>query len=96
MIVWSEEAKNDLQEIFDYISEDSPKNAEMVVRTFVKIADSLELFPYKFPKEPFIDDESVRFVPKWSFKLIYKILPDKIIILNIFHTSQNPEKLLRD
>lgn len=64
-----------------------------MVNKFVEIADSLEFMPYKFPKEPFINKENIRFVPKWNFKIIYAIENEDIIILNIFSTRQNPEKL---
>lgn len=93
MIFWSEDALNDLQEIYDYVSELSPQNAEMMVKTFAELADSLAFMPKKFPKEPFINQEKIRFIPKWNFKIIYSIEKDKIIILNIFSTHQNPDKL---
>lgn len=93
MIVWSEEALNDLQEIYDYVSQFSIQNAEMMVKTFADLVDSIVFMPKKFPKEPFINQEKIRFIPKWSFKIIYSVEKDKIIILNIFSTHQNPEKL---
>lgn len=96
MIVWSEEALIDLQEIYNYVSKHSPKNAEMMVKTFVELVDSIEFMPLKFPKEPFINQENIRFITKWTFKIIYVIQKDKIIILNIFNTNQNPEKLILD
>ena len=96
MIVWSEEAIVDLQETYDYVSEFSLQNAEIMVKTFAELVDSKDFMPYKFPKEPFINQEKIRFSTKWIFKIIYAIETDKIIVLNIFNTNQNPEKLIFD
>ena len=40
--------------------------------------------------EPVINVEKVRFVAIWSFKIIYAIETDSIVILRIFNTKQNP------
>lgn len=65
----------------------------MIVDTFLNIADTLDFMPYKFPKEPYINKENIRFIPKWSYKIIYAIEEDDIIILNVFGTSQDPDLL---
>ena len=44
--------------------------------------------PYKYPKEPYFNDEKIRFIPKWNYKLIYEIGQIDITILSVFNTSQ--------
>ncbi|WP_416337319.1 type II toxin-antitoxin system RelE/ParE family toxin [Galbibacter sp. EGI 63066] len=41
LVVWSEEAKNSLTDIYDYIFSDSPQNAEMVLDTLLELGNSL-------------------------------------------------------
>jgi len=35
-VVWSNQAKESLAQIYDYIFEDSPQNAENVIETLIK------------------------------------------------------------
>ena len=88
MIIWSTQSKIQLQDIYDYIAIKSPQNAENVISEIVSFADSIPNMPYKYPKEPTFDDETIRFVPKWNYKIIYLIENEVITILSIFNTSQ--------
>ena len=88
MIVWESRAEQELQDIYDYIFLDSPQNAENVINELVAISESISNMPYKHPKEPYFNDENVRFVPKWSYKIIYLIGDVDITILSVFNTSQ--------
>lgn len=89
MIVWESRAKQELQDIYDFIFLNSPQNAENVITELVSIAESISNMPFKHPKEPYFNDENIRFVPKWSYKIIYFIGDIDITILSIFNTSQN-------
>lgn len=93
IVEWSEKALDGLQAIYLYIHLQSPQNAEYVVNTLIDLGESLKDFPLKFPKEPTLNQENIRFTTKWQYKLIYQIESSRIIILRIFHTKQDPEKL---
>ena len=95
MIVWEKRAKEDLQDIYDYIFLDSPQNAENVVSELVALSKSLINMPYKYPKEPYFNDEKIRFIPKWNYKLIYEIGQIDITILSFFNTSQSSIRIIR-
>lgn len=88
MIVWESRAEQELQDIYDYIFLGSPQNAENVINELVAISESISNMPYKHPKEPYFNDENIRFVPKWSYKIIYLIGDIDITILSVFNTSQ--------
>ena len=92
-IEWRDKSIEELQAIYDYIYFRSAQNAENVVDTLLELGNSLAEFPAKFPVEPILNQENVRFVVKWDYKIIYRIEKDKIIILRVFHSRQNPEKL---
>ncbi|MFN3755625.1 MAG: type II toxin-antitoxin system RelE/ParE family toxin [Flavobacterium sp.] len=88
-VVWSNNSIESIQNIYNYISFQSPQNAEMVVDTLFRIGDELSVFPKKNPIEPIFKSEKIRFLPKWNFKIVYKIEIDRIIILDVFSTRQN-------
>ena len=88
-VIWSEDAIGSLQNIYDYIFLKSPQNAEMVVDTLFKVGDELTIFPEKNPVDTIFKDENIRFFPKWNFKIVYKIEPDRIFIIDVFSTRQN-------
>ncbi|MEL1244359.1 type II toxin-antitoxin system RelE/ParE family toxin [Flavobacterium sp. DGU11] len=94
-VKWHPVAIDSLKDIFDFIFEDSPQNAVMVYKTLFELAETANLFPEKYPIEKSYKNSYVRFIPKWNFKIVYQILEDKILILKIFPTHQNPKKIRR-
>ena len=92
-VLWSTKALNELEAIYNYINKESPQNAILVFNGIYDLTNSLINFPYKFPVEPIINIEKVRFAAIWSFKIIYSIENDSIVILSIFNTKQNPKQL---
>ena len=96
-IYWDKLAKDNLDAIFDFIAEDSITAARKVKKEIVKLVRSLSDFPDKFSKEENLADEfeNYRSVSKWSYKIIYEVTDDCIIIVDIFHASQHPLKMKR-
>ncbi len=94
-IAWSLHAKNSLDKIYEYIKEESPQNAQKVKRKIIELVSSLIVFPEKYVREQFLDQQKgdFRFAVIWSYKIIYEITDDIIIILDIFHAAQNPVKI---
>ena len=90
-VVWSANAITSIQDSYDYIFIRSPHNAILVVDTLFEIGDKLNLFPYKNPVEPLFNSNEIRFFPKWSFKIVYRIEKNRIYILDVFSTFQNPD-----
>jgi toxin ParE1/3/4 len=91
LLIWNNKASQELEGIYNY--KDSPQNAVLVLETIFNFAETLVLFPYKYPKEPIINLENVRFAVIWSFKIIYAIENENVVVLKIFNTHQNPSKL---
>jgi len=94
-IRWDRLAKANLDDIYNYIAEDSESEARKVKKELVKLANSLNDFPEKFSVEEYLanEPENYRSVSKWSYKILYEVTEECIIILDIFHTSQHPSKL---
>jgi plasmid stabilization system protein ParE len=96
-IRWDKRAKGNLDKIYDKIAEDSENAARYVKKELIKLAHSLNDFPEKYSKEEYLADEpeNYRSVAKWSYKIIYEVTEECIIIADIFHTSQHPMKIKR-
>lgn len=95
-IKWDRLAKASLDEIYAYIAEqESPEVGRQVKESLIDLAESLKSYPRKFPEEPVLKDEEeeYRYAVKWSYKLIYEITEDALIIVDVFHTKQDPGKL---
>lgn len=90
---WRKKAFNELEGIYKYIKKESPQNAVLVFNGIYNLATSLPDFPFKFPKEPLINIEKVRYAAIWSFKIIYAVEKECIVILRVFNTKQNPKRL---
>ena len=88
-VVWSKASLDSLETIYNFIFENSPQNAEMVVDTLLNLGDDLAKFPEKNPREPLYNDESIRYFPKWNFKIVYSIEENRILIINIYSTKMN-------
>jgi len=63
--------------------------------TIKKLAKSLGFMPHKFSKDPFLQDEpgEHRYKVIWSYKVVYEITGKEVIILDVFHTSRDPQLL---
>jgi len=94
-IRWDRVAKENLDSIYDFITEDSVKAARYVKKELVELAHSLNDFPEKYSEEEFLTDEpeNYRSVSKWSYKIIFEVTEEYLIIVDIFHTSQHPSKI---
>jgi toxin ParE1/3/4 len=94
-IYWKDRARFSLREIYFFVRKDSPAAAEKVKKDILSLAESLSLFPGKYAEELYLKnkDSSVRFAVIYNYKIIYQITKQEIIILDIFHTSRNPEDI---
>ena len=94
-LYWTPEAKRDLKPIFAYIaSVESQERASYVITGIRAKAKEILDFPTKHAHDPYINRDNVRFAIKWSYKIVFEIKGNTIRILSVFHTAQNPNKLV--
>ncbi len=98
-VIWSEQAKDDLRAIYNFIFDQSKQGADIVFDTLLNLGDSLSTTPRRFPIEILLTDSTYefRFLPKWSYKIIYLIMEeqDTVVIARIFNTKQDPSRIIR-
>ena len=85
-VVWSVEAKADRDAIWYYIAEENPIAAVKMDGLFSQAADRLGMFTMlgRVGKIP----GTREFIPHPSYRLVYEIAGDRILILALVHVAR--------
>lgn len=89
MVVWSIPAKQDLRAIHDYIKLESDFYAKKVVDEIIELSESLKSYAERGRIVPEIDEENVRELFIYSYRLLYEIVDNKITILAVIHGKRD-------
>lgn len=84
-VVWSPEAVEDIESIVEYISRDSEFYASSVVTKIVDLAGTLGKFPLIGRVVPELNDESIRERFVYSYRTIYRVEKERVLILVVIH-----------
>jgi addiction module RelE/StbE family toxin len=84
-VVWSPEAVEDIESIVEYISRDSEFYATSVVTKIIDLVETLDKFPLIGRVIPELNDESIRERFVYSYRVIYRVEKERILILAIVH-----------
>ncbi|WP_151704835.1 type II toxin-antitoxin system RelE/ParE family toxin [Nitrincola alkalilacustris] len=99
MVKWTAHAKDQLRHIHDYIAEDSPLYAKRVSEELVQTTIDLDELPRKGHKVPELNEDAVRELGLYSYRIIYEIKPDHLInVLAVIHKRRHvePEDIPRE
>ncbi len=89
MVTWTYPARVDLKEIRDYIAKDSLLYARKVSEEIVEASDTLALFPRRGRIVPELEENNIREIFLYSYRLIYEIVNTDIYILALVHGRRN-------
>jgi toxin ParE1/3/4 len=84
-VVWSPRAFADVEAIAAYIAVDSSTYAKAVVRTIVTSTRKLARFPRSGRKVPEFDEENIRELIAYSYRVIFITEADQITIAAVIH-----------
>ena len=84
-IKWSPEAAEDLESIADYIARDSEYYAQAVVTEILSVSEHICEFPLAGRVVPEIGDESIRERFIYSYRLVYRVEHERILIVAVIH-----------
>ena len=87
-IEWSSKAENDLNEIIDYIAQDSLEYALSFYEQVREKVENLNMFPEMWRIVPELNDPNIRELILRNYRIIYRILGEKIQLLRLFHGSR--------
>jgi toxin ParE1/3/4 len=92
-VVWSPEAIEDLESIADYIGRDSEFYARAVVSKILQLARRLKDFPWIGRIVPELNDENIRERFIYSYRIVYQIEQNRILVVAIIHGKRLIENL---
>lgn len=85
MVTWTAPAKQDLRQIYDYIARDSKFYAQRVSQEIVERSEKLDAFPEIGRIVPEINQDAIREVFVFSYRLIYEISSGSVQVLALIH-----------
>ena len=92
MVKWTAHAKSQVRHIHDYIAQDSPLYARRVSEELVKKTIGLDELPRKGRKVPELNEDAVRELSLYSYRILYEIKSDDLIeMLAVIHKRQHLE-----
>lgn len=80
---WTPSALTDLEEIEAYIAADDPIAAERWAETLMETAGRASELPFSGRVVPELEREDIREVLKRSYRIIYRILEDRVEVLAV-------------
>ena len=89
-------AKQILFYYLDYIGRESSESiADKFKYDFLDLVERLDINYFAFPECKFLPTKNkiYRNIIWNKYLIVYKIVKDEILVLGLFHTSQNPDKL---
>ena len=89
-IIWSPSSLNDLSKIHEYISNDSPNQANKFINKIIEYSEKLVVFPKigKIVKE--YNNDNIREIICKSYRIIYRIVNKlEIRILGVIHGARD-------
>jgi toxin ParE1/3/4 len=88
-IVWAQIAKNDLQDIYDYISLDSERYALNVIDKIVERTEILSKHPMTGKIVPEFGQKEIREVIEGNYRIIYYLeTENRIQIIRVHHGAR--------
>jgi len=87
---WSHRARADLKAIHDYIAKDSPTSAKDVVRDILARTATLPDTPRVGRRVPELDDPEIREVPVQSWRVIYRLRGETVVMVTLVHRRRAP------
>jgi len=87
-VIWSPRAAADLEELCDYIANDSVRYARIVAKLIVNVVEEIPEFPKSGRVVPELEDPNVREKIVGNFRVIYRLKPDVIEVVTIIHGAR--------
>jgi plasmid stabilization system protein ParE len=84
-VAWSRRAIADVEAIAEYIAADSPAYASAVVARILELTRNLSRFPRSGRKVPEFDDDAIREVFAYSYRVVYRLEAEHVVIAAVVH-----------
>jgi plasmid stabilization system protein ParE len=95
-VAWTSLARDELDEVLEYVAEDSPEAAEKVLEVVLRLGESLAVFAERGRVVPEVRDRTIREVFVYSYRLIYEVTQSEIRVLAFIHGARDFDRWLRN
>ena len=94
-VEWTDTARFDLEEIFDFAVLSSTEFAFRLINSIVSREEQLKTHPHSGKIEPEISNDNViyRSLIEGNFKIVYRALDSKVFVHRVFDVRQNPNRM---
>ena len=92
-IVWSPQAENDLENVWRYIVQDSPRSADLVENRIIDAVSGLIDHPLQ-GRQTIGRETRELVVRKTSYLIVYRVWDTRVEIVRVWHTSRDPSRKL--
>ena len=92
-VEWTERAKNSLDYYCNDIAKNSISSSKKVRKEIILTSKRLLKNPELFQLDEYYPDNpgNIRRYFKWSYRVVYRVTDEKVTILNVYHTSTDPD-----
>lgn len=94
-VVWTEQARDGLDEVIEYIAADSAQGAIRVLEAALRTAASLSELSERGRVVPEIGDPAIREVFVFSYRILYQVDDERVQILGFVHGVRDFERWRR-
>ena len=88
-VVWAESARDALDEVIEYIAQDSQPAAIQVLEEALRAASSLATFSERGRIVPELNDPTVREVFVFRYRLLYEVGDDRVLVVAFLHGARD-------
>ncbi|HUQ69997.1 MAG TPA: type II toxin-antitoxin system RelE/ParE family toxin, partial [Planctomycetaceae bacterium] len=88
-IIWTEESLHDLETVAEYIARDSGRYAAAFVRRVREVVRSTQRLPESGARVLEVEDQTIREVFAFNYRVVYQISANAITVLRIIHASRD-------
>jgi plasmid stabilization system protein ParE len=94
-LAWSPEAIEDIESIASYIERDSLWYAKVVASKIIEAAETIPEYPEIGRIVPEIGDGAIRERLVYSYRIIYRIEAERVLVVAVIHGSRLLQPLAR-
>ena len=88
-VVWTQGARNSLDQVLEYIAEDSPVAAARFLEVVLDTAQSLSFLAERGRIVPELRREDIREVFVYSYRMLYEVTGSEIHIVAFLHGARD-------
>ncbi|WEK04771.1 MAG: type II toxin-antitoxin system RelE/ParE family toxin [Candidatus Devosia phytovorans] len=88
-------AKQDRQDIWLYIANDSVRAADDIIDSIIAVSQRAGDYPESGQPRPELGD-GIRSIPLGNYVIYYRLLPRAVFVLRILHAARNAKEALKN